>query len=119
MNKKSQIFSVILIIFLVLMVILFAIYNIAYAFTSGYETITIKEKWVKYHGNDAKYLVSSTNGQVFQITDTWVKWRWNSSNLYADLQPNQVCRIETQGWRFPFLSDYKNIITADCKEDIK
>ena len=117
MNKKGQerlIVGVIILFMIILMIIVIG-YYLGYALTIGEETITIKEKWVKYHGDDAKYLVSSTNGQVFQITDTIIKWRWDSSNLYADLDEGEICKIKTQGWRFPFFSDYKNILEADCK----
>lgn len=112
-NKKGSI-EIAGFIFVIIIVAFFLIYNVAYALTSGDETITIKEKWVKYKNNDAKYLISSTNDQVFQITDTWIRWRFDSSNLYAKLEVNQTCHIKTQGWRFPFFSDYKNILEADC-----
>ena len=103
-----------LIIITIIITLIFMIYPISYALTSGKEVIVIKEKWVKYHGDDAKYLISSTNGQVFQITDTIIKWRWDSSNLYADLDTGETCNIKTQGWRFPLFSDYKNILEAKC-----
>lgn len=90
-------------------------YPMMYAFTTGEETITIKDKWVKYQGDSAKYLVSSEDGQVFQITDSIVNIRFDSSNLYAQLDKGDVCLIKTQGWRFPLFSDYKNIIEADCE----
>ncbi len=115
MNKKGSL-EIVGLILLIVVISIFFIYNIAYAFTSGNETITIKEKWVKYKNQDAKYLVSSTDDQVFQITDTWVRWRFDSSNLYAKLEVNNTYHIKTQGWRFPLLSDYKNILEADCNE---
>jgi len=116
MNKKGF-GGFIIIIFVVLMVAALA-YNIAYAFTTGFETITIKDKWVKYQNEDAKYLVSSTNGQVFQITDTFVKMRFDSSNLYANLDKGKTYAINTQGWRLGFLSNYKNILEATLVENI-
>lgn len=117
MNKKSQSGWIIGFILVVLFLVFAFGYHLFYALTSGSENIIIKEKWVKYHGNDAKYLVSSTNGQVFQITDTIIKWRWNSSDLYAYLEPGMNCNIVTQGWRFPILSDYKNILSVSCDEN--
>ena len=118
MNKRGQEgFLIGAGVFIVILLVLgFIGYSLMYALTTGSETITIKEKWVKYHGDDAKYLISSTNGQVFQITDTIIKWRWNSSDLYASLDDGQTCQIKTQGWRFPIFSDYKNILEADCEK---
>ena len=111
-NKKGFLGSLIFIAFVVIVSIL-VVYSVAYAFTYGEETITIKEKWIKYHGQDAKYLISSDNGQVFQITDSWIKWRFDSSNLYASLDEGVTYRVNTQGWRFAFLSDYKNILEIE------
>ena len=114
MNKKANIIIWCIIILVVLIFLSGLIYHFTFAMTRGTETIVIKEKWVKYRGNDAKYLVSSQQGEVYQITDTFWAWRWNSSDLYAYLQPGMICQIKTQGWRFAFFSDYKNILKAEC-----
>lgn len=114
MNKKGFLFILPLVVIVLVLVSAVFIYGITYALTEGQETITIKDKWVKYDGDDAKYLISSEDGQVFQITDSLFKWRWDSSNLYAEINEGESCQIETQGWRFGFMSDYKNIITARC-----
>ena len=110
MNKKANT-GIIIFLALITLIILVGIgYSLGYALTVGEETITIKEKWVKYSGDDAKYLISSEDGQVFQITDSILKWRFDSSNLYAYLEQGETYNIDTQGWRFGFLSSYKNII---------
>ena len=88
-------------------------YPITYALTSGEEIIIVKDKWVKYHGSDAKYLVSSEDGQVFEITDSIIRWRFDSSNLYADIDVDNSYDISYQGWRFAIMSDYKNILKAE------
>ena len=105
-NKKGLIGILLIIVIAVLLIT----YPVSYAFTSGEETITVKDKWVKYHGSDAKYLVSSEDGQVFEITDSIIRWRFDSSNLYADIDVGNSYDISYQGWRFAFMSDYKNII---------
>lgn len=114
-NKRGWVTGFLITAAVIIIVALLA-YSITYAFTTGYETITIKEKWVKYQGQDAKYLVSSEDGQVFQVTDTLIEFRFDSSNIYADLDEGETYNINTQGWRFAFLSDYKNILEADLVE---
>lgn len=89
-------------------------YTCIYAFSGGSTHIIIKEKWVKYHDSDAKYLVSTQGGEVFEISDSWINMRWNSSDLYAYIEPNMSCDVKYQGFRAPFFSDYKNIISANC-----
>jgi len=120
MNKQGRIdWGGVVLIFLGIVVGLIAIFFMGiylfYVFTSGNETITIEEKWVKYNGDDAKYLISSINGQVFQITDSLIHTRWDSSNAYAKLKEGQTCEIKTQGFRLGILSYYKNIIEVKCK----
>lgn len=113
-NKKGQVGQIIVILIGGLIILSLLIYILGYSLTTGSEIITIKEKWVKYHGDDAKYLVSSTNEQVFQITDTFFYWRFDSSDLYTSLDEGETCKIKTQGWRFPFFSNYKNILSVSC-----
>ena len=115
MNKKGS-FMCIIWIFVIAIVIGASAYGMIYAFTTGNETITIKEKWVKFQGEDAKYLVSSEDGQVFQITDSIVKLRFDSSNTYASIDEGETYKINTQGWRFAFLSDYKNTLEVELVE---
>jgi len=114
MNKKGLIGTIILILLGVILILGLIGYCLGYALTIGEETITINEKWRKSAGDDDKYLVSAEDGQVFQITDTIIKMRFDSSNLYAKLNEGDKCEIKTQGWRFPFFSDYKNILEASC-----
>lgn len=109
MNKKGLIG----ILLVVVVAVLIMTYPISYALTSGEETITVKDKWVKYHGNDAKYLVISEDGQVFEVSDSIIRWRFDSSNLYADIDIGNTYDIKTQGWRFAILSDYKNILEIE------
>jgi len=112
MNKKG-VFGAIIFIIILLLFLAWPVYKLIYAFMTGEETITIDEKWVKYKGNDAKYLISSEDEQVFQITDSIIKWRWDSSNLYARLDEGKTYEIKTQGFRFPLFSDYKNILEVE------
>lgn len=118
METKANTYVIRLFLILFLILILSIVgYSLGYALTTGEETITIKEKWRKSSGDDDKYLVSAEDGQVFQITDSFIKWRFDSSNLYAELDEGDTCAILTQGWRFPLFSDYKNILEASCDEN--
>lgn len=110
MNKKGFALGLILIVGVIIILGI-----IIYLNSQQVNTITIKEKWVKYHNTDAKYLVSSTNNDVYEITDSIIMWRWDSSNLYSYIENGKTCQIKTIGWRFPFFSWYKNILEANCK----
>lgn len=114
MNKKGEFLEVLGILVFGLLFFGAIGYSLTYALISGQENIIIKEKWTKFSGQDAKYLVSSEDGQVFEISDSYIKMRFDSSNLYANIEEGQKCNIKTQGWRFGLFSSYKNILKADC-----
>ena len=72
--------------------------------------ITVKDKYIKRSGSETdKYLVVDTDGNTYEITDlTWLG-KWNSTDLYNQLEINNSYKIETSGIRNGFLSMYPNI----------
>ena len=84
------------------------IYGISYRASKDTKEITVDEKWIKYHNDDAKYLFSDTNGNVYSIEDSLWLWLWNSSDRYASIKANSTYQVTTYGWRIPFLSWYPN-----------
>ena len=69
---------------------------------------TVEDKWIKRSGKDDMYLVQCNN-EVYQITDLLFKGKFNSSDIYANLKVGKTYEITTTGYRFKFLSMYKNI----------
>jgi len=105
MNKKANWFWISLVI---LIFVGIAFYHLTYLTTTGEVIIDVKEKWIKYHYNDAKYLVSTDSG-VYEISDSLTRWQWRSSDLYGCIQTNSSYHIKYYGFRFGLLSDYKKI----------
>ncbi len=105
----GNIFSIVVCILIILGIGGLIVYKVVYITTWDSETITLKEKWVKYHGNDAKYLISTSKNEVYSIVDSFTRWQWESSNLYACLQPGNTYHIKYYGFRFGLFSDYRNI----------
>lgn len=77
---------------------------------------TIEDKWVKRSGKSDIYLVQCDN-EVYQITDLLFKGKFNSSDIYANLKVGKNYEITTTGYRFEFLSMYKNINKYEKVED--
>lgn len=105
-------------VFILIGVILF---NIVGAYRTDTYTVTISEKTVKNYnvkysngsnGIKSKYLVFTTDGEVYEITDTILRWRFNSSNLYGKLQVGKTYKITVNGFRIPLFSEYRNILKA-------
>jgi hypothetical protein len=62
---------------------------------------------------DHTYMIYGTNGQVYEDTDTISFLKFNSSNIYGQLQRGHTYTCRVTGFRIPLLSTQQNII--DCK----
>jgi protease II len=92
------------------------------------ETITITPLSTvvkqKGSGKDSKqvYLISAQledgTTEVFESTDTLLFFKYNSADVFFALENNKGKRftVKVAGWRVPFLSWNRNIITAEIKE---
>lgn len=85
-------------------------YPVAYRTSDVTKTVTVKEKWVKYHNDDAKYLFSDTQGNVYSIEDSLWVWSWDASDRYASVEEGKTYTITTYGWRVRIFSWYPNAI---------
>lgn len=84
----------------------------AYAKSESTAIGHIKEKTAVSVKNGYKYLVFTDN-EVFEVNDTIVFGRWNSSDLYNSLEKDATYKFTCAGWRVPFLSWYRNILKAE------
>ena len=75
------------------------------------ETIVVTDKMVK----DDVYLIYSEDA-TYEITDSWLYPRFDSSDLYGKIQVGESYNIIVGGSRIPFLSWYPNIYRADKME---
>ena len=74
---------------------------------------TVTEKTVKRIGKRDTYLVFITDEHgkkhSLEITDSLLRWRWNSSDVYAGVKEGKKYSFEVGGSRVPILSWYPNI----------
>lgn len=81
-----------------------------------FDTITVSEKTVKRSGYGEntveKYLIFSTDGRVYENTDSLIEGKFNSSNVYGMLVPGNTYKIESYGYRLPYYSMYPNIVNV-------
>lgn len=82
--------------------------------------IVVKDKYIKRSGNSKsndKYLIVDENNNTYEITDlTWLG-KFNSTDLYNQLDVGKKYKIETSGIRNGFLSSYPNINKIQKMED--
>lgn len=76
----------------------------------------VKDKWIKRYDNEEKYLVSCDE-EVYQITDNLFYGKFNSSDIYAQLEIGKKYRLKVSGFRSGLLSSYKNINEITLIED--
>lgn len=89
---------------------------IAYA-TKSSVSFAVNDKAVVVSGNGSsthsKYLIYTTDG-VFEDTDSLWYWKWNSSDMYNKLERGKFYTATVYGFRIPFFSTYKNIVTVEA-----
>ena len=89
--------------------------------TLGYQNeethvCVVQDKWVKRSSKSSdKYLVQCGN-EVYEITDLLFKGKFNSSDIYANLEIGKKYEITTTGYRFKLFSMYKNINEYEVKK---
>lgn len=82
-------------------------------------TVTVKktEQVTKVTGSGENISVSSyylvfTDKGVFRIEDQLLFGKFNSSDLYGELEVGSTCQLTTTGYRSGFLSMYPNIVSV-------
>jgi prepilin-type N-terminal cleavage/methylation domain-containing protein len=99
--------GILLVVLLIGGAVVFGIVNSFHNVPGQTFTVTGKEN---VNGNkSSKYLVY-TDKTTYQIDDTWVHWRWDSSDVYGKIQAGKTYSCTLQGYRIPFLSMYPNVI---------
>ena len=74
------------------------------------ETVPVKIE-SKERIND-RYMIFA-EGEVFENTDTFWFFKFNSSDVYAKAKPGTTCTAKVNGIRLPILSWYRNIIKVE------
>ena len=89
-------------------------YPVAYKSSETVISITVKgkDRITTGSGEDisSKYIISSDK-EVFENTDSWTYFKFNSTDLQNKIEEGKTYKVKVVGWRVPFLSMYRNIIS--------
>ncbi len=115
-NSKIDFLGCLCILLIVVMIVV-AIIGLARPFDKAFNikdiTITVTDKVVKNGNDSGKYLIfgEDENGTVhtFEITDSSLRFRFNSSDVYAAIKTGSKYEFTVGGSRNHFLSWYPNI----------
>lgn len=77
------------------------------------ETVTVTDKNIKNSSKESKYLIYCEdidgNTVVYEITDSLLRGRFNSSDIYAQISVGKTYEFTVGGSRSGFFSWYPNI----------
>ena len=98
--------------------IVFTVGGIIFSIAANYNeqdyVVTVTDKDVKNYTDKSKYLVftKTEDGEtrVFSVEDSFLRFRWNSSDVYGEIEVGKMYRFTVVGFRFEILSMYENII---------
>lgn len=74
-------------------------------------TVTVTDKVVKNSDKSSTYLIFTNKG-VYEDSDTLINGKWNSSDIYNELQVGKTYTLHVRGIRNHVLSWYPNILTV-------
>ncbi len=61
--------------------------------------------------DDCKYTLFTEAG-TFQVTDTILYSRFDTSDVYGAIEPQKRYTLKVVGWRLPLFSTYPNVLKA-------
>jgi hypothetical protein len=87
---------------------------VAYKNSERTVTFTVEDKERVCSGStdgqsSCKYLIFTDTG-TYSVQDSFIIWRFNSSDVYGRIKESQTYEADVIGWRIPFLSKYPNIV---------
>lgn len=99
----------------------FIVPPLAYRLSATTVTCTVTEKDDKAkpgQESGSTYMVwckHADDGEVesFEVTDTSVFLRWDSSDRWGQLERGQLYEMYVAGWRLTWFSTYRNVISAE------
>lgn len=105
--KKNKLFPLII-------AVIFTTYIYFYIDSSEVIKITVtgKERITTGIGKniDSKFIIYTEN-EVFENTDSWIYFKFNSSDFQGKFKVEETYEVKVAGWRIPFLSMYRNIVS--------
>ncbi|WP_375180701.1 hypothetical protein, partial [Enterococcus rotai] len=91
-------------------------YTIASYHNENTYVIKVTDKETKTSDDSSKYLIfgddEKGNAKVFENTDAIFARKFNSSDLYAEIEIGKTYEFKTVGFRIPFMSSYENIMNS-------
>ena len=82
-----------------------------YRSTVETRTFTVKDKERIVKSKSSYYLIWTESGDVYKNGDSLSFLKFDSSDIYGQLEVGKTYTAKVAGWRIRFLSMYENIIS--------
>lgn len=90
--------------------IIFKLYEVILAWVSYKEVAFYVSHKERISHNGRSYYLIFCDEEVLMNVDAWYFWKFNSSDVYRDLEIGRIYRMKVSGFRIPIFSNYRNII---------
>lgn len=103
-------------LYIVLALVIFTAYPVAYKMSAETIEITIikKERIATGSGeNISSKFIIYTKSEVFENTDSWLYFKFNSADYQNKFTVGETYKVKVAGWRLPFLSMYRNVVSEN------
>lgn len=103
-------------LYIVLALVLFTAYPVAYKMSAETIEITVTEKERITTGsgeNISSKFIIYTESEVFENTDSWLYLKFNSADYQNKFMVSETYKVKVAGWRVPFLSMYRNVVSKN------
>lgn len=70
----------------------------------------VKDKWIKRpSGDDDELYLVNCGGTTYKISDLLLKGKFNSADIYGNLEIGKKYELSISGYRWSYFSEYQNI----------
>ena len=109
--RKKIVFALVALLALIACIGCIILFN----FNDHTVTVTVTDKERIVQNNDSRYLIYTTMEDteetlVLENTDNLLRWKFDSSDLYAELEEGKTYDVTVVGIRLGIFSWYENII---------
>lgn len=116
-KRKNKVKNIVILVGVVAFIIGIIFLTILPQLNEHTYTATITEKQIKRYDDSDKYLIytklSDGTTRVFENTDSMIRMKFNSSDIFAELETGKTYELKAYGFRNGFMSWYENIVSVE------
>lgn len=105
--------SLIAIFFIIIVSVIFVKPIMHFSLMDTVENVMVTDKDRIVTSESSRYLIF-TDKEVFENSDSFLAFKFRSSDYYSNIQVGDTCTFTVTGVRWGFMSWYRNILSYNC-----